>query len=66
MRYTLQTTTRPIDPLAHKNVFVYHKDYPNTLQESELNDPIQVIVEFFNTYKLPAVKKDLTLLLSIN
>ena len=62
MNYKLQITTRPIDPLAHKNVFIYHKDYPNTLQESELNDPMRVIVEFFSTYKLPAVKRDLTLL----
>lgn len=43
--------------LQQKNVWFYNDDYPSTLTSAEMNDPLAMISQFFQTYSLPQAKR---------
>lgn len=43
--------------IQHKNIWFYEDDYPSTLSEAEMNDPLEVIFNFFNQYSLTHAKR---------
>lgn len=54
---TGRNQTRNMEHFQHKNIWFYDDDYPSTLSEVEMNDPLGVICNFFNQYTLTQAKR---------
>ena len=46
-----------MEHFQHKNIWFYDDDYPSTLSEVEIIDPLGVICNFFNQYTLTHAKR---------